>query len=83
MGPNHPDTAGTKYNLACNAALAGHAGEALALLKDAVAHGLSPLTSQHMAEDSDLQSLHGKPEFEALVAAVQKSSSGTGSEGKK
>jgi serine/threonine protein kinase len=83
MGPNHPDTAGTKYNLACNAALAGHAGEALSLLKDAVAHGLSPLTSQHMAKDSDLQSLHGKPEFEALVAAVQKSSSGTGSEAKK
>jgi Tetratricopeptide repeat len=84
MGPNHPDTAGTKYNLACNAALAGHSGEALALLKDAVAHGLSPLTSQHMVEDSDLQSLHGKPEFEALVAAVQKNSDpGKGAEAKK
>jgi hypothetical protein len=49
-----------------------------------VAHGLSPLTSQHMVEDSDLQSLHGKPEFEALVAAVQKNSDqGKGAEPKK
>jgi eukaryotic-like serine/threonine-protein kinase len=74
MGLDHPDTAGTKYNLACNAALAGHRSEALVLLKDAIDHGLSPLTGQHVAEDSDLKSLHGNPEFEALVAAIQKSS---------
>ncbi len=71
-GANHPDIAETKYNMACNAALAGHRAEALALLKDAVEHGLSPLNKQHMIEDSDLKSLHGNPEFEALVAEVQK-----------
>jgi eukaryotic-like serine/threonine-protein kinase len=73
LGPEHSDTAGTMYNLACNAALAGHREEALALLKEALAHGLSPLTKQHIAEDSDLKSLHGNPEFEALLATAQKS----------
>ena len=71
-GANHPDIAETKYNMACNAALAGHRAEALALLKDSVEHGLSPLNKQHMIEDPDLKSLHGNPEFEALVAEVQK-----------
>ena len=71
MGPDHPDTAGTKYNLGCNAALAGHSTEALAFLRDALEHGLSPLTKEHMVDDSDLKSLHGKPEFEALVAQAQ------------
>jgi serine/threonine protein kinase len=72
-GPDHPDTAATKYNLACNAALEGHPKEALALLKEAIDHGLSPLNNLHMADDPDLKSLHGNPEFEALVAIVQKS----------
>jgi len=71
-GANHPDTAETKYNMACNAALEGRRAEAFALLKDAIDHGLSPLNKQHMLEDSDLKSLHGSPEFEALVAQVQK-----------
>ncbi len=72
-GVNNPDTAETEYNLACNAALAGHKPEALALLKEAFEHGLSPLNKKHMAEDPDLRSLHGNPEFEALVAEGQKS----------
>ena len=71
LGPDHPDTAGTKYNLACNAALGGHRKEALALLQDALDHGLSPITSLHMVEDSDLKSLHGDPAFAALVSRVQ------------
>ena len=72
-GVNNPDTAETEYNLACNAALGGHKAEALALLKEAFEHGLSPLNKKHMAEDPDLKSLHGNPEFEALVAEGQKS----------
>ena len=72
-GENHPDTAMTKYNLACNAALAGNKSEALALLKDALDHGLSPLNREHMADDSDLKSLHGNPEFQGLVAEANKS----------
>ena len=71
LGPNHPDAADTKYNLACNAALGGHRKESLAWLRDAIAHGLSPITSSHMAEDSDLKSLHGDPEFEAMVVAAK------------
>jgi eukaryotic-like serine/threonine-protein kinase len=72
LGPDHPDAAGTKYNLACNAALGGHRKEAFALLQDALDHGLSPITSLHMVEDSDLKSLHGDPAFTALVTLVQK-----------
>jgi len=72
LGPDHPDTADTKYNLACNAALGGHRKEALAWLRDAIDHGLSPITSSRMGEDSDLKSLHGAPEFEAMVAAAKK-----------
>jgi len=72
LGPDHPDTADTKYNLACNAALGGQRKEALALLRDAIAHGLSPITNSHMGEDSDLKSLHGDPDFEAMVAAAKK-----------
>jgi serine/threonine protein kinase len=72
LGPDHPDTAGTRYNLACNAALWGHRREALALLRDARDHGLSPITSSHMAKDSDLKSLYGDPEFEEMVATAQK-----------
>ena len=73
LGENNPDTAMTKYNLACNAALAGNRTEALEFLKDAMDHGLSPLNREHMAEDDDLKSLHGNPEFDALVAEGQKS----------
>jgi hypothetical protein len=43
------------------------------LLKDALDHGLSRINRQHMADDSDLRSLHGDPEFEALLAEAQKS----------
>ncbi len=72
-GANHPDTAETKYNHGLQRrARRGISAEALALLKDAIEHGLSPLNKKHMAEDSDLKSLHGDPEFEALVAEVQK-----------
>ena len=73
LGENNPDTALTKYNLACNAALAGHQGEALTFLRDSLDHGLSPLNREHMADDSDLKSLHGNPQFEVLVAEAHKS----------
>ena len=78
MGADHPDTAATKYNLGCNAALAGHPSEALAYLKDALDHGLSPLTREHMAEDTDLRSLHGNPQFEALLAEARGKTEGKG-----
>jgi non-specific serine/threonine protein kinase/serine/threonine-protein kinase len=72
LGPDHPDAAMTKYNLACNAALEGHKQEALKLLKESIDHGLSPLNRARLGDDSDLKSLHGNPEFEAIVAAGRK-----------
>ena len=72
LGPEHPDTAATKYNLACNAALAGHSAEALTWLRDAIAHGLSMLNVSRMTDDTDLVSLHGNTEFEAMIATANK-----------
>jgi serine/threonine protein kinase/Flp pilus assembly protein TadD len=67
LGPEHPEVALTKYNLACNLALQGHRDEALAFLRDAVDHGL-PSRGPGLEQDSDLQSLHGDPRFDAVVA---------------
>jgi non-specific serine/threonine protein kinase/serine/threonine-protein kinase len=70
LGPNHPETASTKYDLACNLALTGRRAEAVALLRDAVDHGLSPNNAYAIERDSDLKSLHGMPDFVALVARI-------------
>jgi Tetratricopeptide repeat len=67
LGPDHPDTATTTYNLACLAARQGEHDEALALLREAFEHGLAPNVGLAMKEDSDLATLHGDPRFEALV----------------
>ncbi len=67
LGPEHPETALTKYNLACNLALSGHREEALVFLRDAVDHGL-PARGPTIEQDSDLQSLHGDPRFDAIAA---------------
>jgi tetratricopeptide (TPR) repeat protein len=72
LGPDHPQTAGTKYNLACNLALSGHREEALAVLRDALDHGLRRRDALGLAQDSDLQSLHADPRFAALVAEAKK-----------
>jgi hypothetical protein len=42
VGPEDPDTASTTYTLACSAAHTRRTAEALALLRDAVSHGLRP-----------------------------------------
>jgi tetratricopeptide (TPR) repeat protein len=68
LGPEHPDTAASIYGLACIAARSGKRGKALSLLQEAVDHGLSPINDLHMQKDDDLESLHGDPRFEALVA---------------
>jgi len=68
LGAEHPDTAGIKYNLACNMALRGRRSEAIALLRDAMEHGL-PLRSALMIEsDADFRSLLGDARFKLLVA---------------
>ena len=71
LGPDHPVTASTKYNLACNAALRGRRDEAIAVLRDALDHGLAADTAAGMSQDEDLKSLHGDPRFAALIAEVK------------
>jgi len=72
LGPDHPETAGSTYNLACLAARQGDRDKALDLLRESVDHGLAPNAVLGMAEDEDLQSLHGDSRFEKLLAEAQK-----------
>lgn len=68
LGPDHPDTAGSLYSLACLAALRGKSHEALSFLGEAIDHGLDPATDLGIGKDPNLKSLHGDPRFEAFVA---------------
>jgi tetratricopeptide (TPR) repeat protein len=68
FGPDHPITASSTYNLGCIAALIGRRNEAIALLSQAVDHGLDADLDMRIDRDSDLKSLHGDPEFTKLVA---------------
>lgn len=56
------------YNAGCAHALMGDADEAIKALTDSQAMGFS---LQNAFEDSDLDSLHGDPRFEALLARSQ------------
>jgi hypothetical protein len=71
-GPHSPHIAGTTYGLACLAARSGKKSAALALLREAIDHGLSAEVIQQMDKDEDLNSLHGDPTFEAMLAARKK-----------
>ena len=68
LGPNHPDTAMSTYNLGGIALHKGKRDEALALLREAVDHGLAPNIALHMEKDPDLAALYGDPRFATLVA---------------
>jgi Tfp pilus assembly protein PilF len=68
LGPEHPDTAQTLYNLACAAAHRGDKERAIALLSQSVDHGLPRNDSLGIENDTDLTSLHGDARFVALVA---------------
>jgi non-specific serine/threonine protein kinase/serine/threonine-protein kinase len=69
-GPDHPDTAVSRYDLACIAAHRGQSDRALALLRQAVDHGLDRPTALGLETDVDLKSLHGNPGFNALISHV-------------
>ena len=51
--------------------LSGHRGEAIAVLRDAVDHGLPVETALAMDQDEDLKLLHSDQRFQALVAEVK------------
>lgn len=55
------------YNLACSLALVGRKKEAVGALRKALRLGYDDRA--HLMSDSDLKSLHGEPEFQALVNA--------------
>src|SRR5947208_5561387 len=55
-------------NLACVAAHEGKRDEAFSLLREAIDHGIPPSLDLGIENDSDLQSLHGDPRFDAIVA---------------
>jgi eukaryotic-like serine/threonine-protein kinase len=68
LGPESPDTAVSVYNLSCAAARRGDKERAIALLRQAVDHGLFPYVDLAIDQDPDLESLHGDPRFAALVS---------------
>ena len=70
LGESHPDTLWSVYNLGCVAALRGDREQALDWLRKAVDSGFT--AADWMTKDPDLASLHGDPEFEAIVAEVKK-----------
>ena len=57
------------YDLACLSALRSESERALDWLRQAVGSGYT--NADQMMEDSDLESLRGDPEFEAIVAEVK------------
>lgn len=71
MGPNQPEVAVTKYDLATMLARNGQKDEALSLLRDALDHGYPPREAMEMETDAWLNPLHGDPRFAALVATVK------------
>jgi non-specific serine/threonine protein kinase/serine/threonine-protein kinase len=67
LGRDHPYTAESTYKLATIAALTGHAPKAIALLRDAVDHGLLATTVDYIPSDPDFRTLHKDPRFRDLL----------------
>ncbi len=66
-GEHSPSAALAKYNLACLMARVGDKEAALALVADAVDHGLIPDAALQLESDDDLAALRTDPRFEAVV----------------
>ena len=71
LGPEQPETAETKYDLACLLALRGETDEALSLLGQAI----DPRIDLKIENDPDFASLHTDPRFATLVAHAKKQAS--------
>ena len=71
-GADDARTAGTTYNLACVAVRAGKKEEALALLREAMEHGLGADVAGAMGKDTDLAGLQGEAGFAEIVEEGKK-----------
>jgi len=71
FGPDHPRTHSTLRNLACLAALQGDRDKAIEHLNQLLARGYQD-EEISIAEDPDLESLHGDPGFEAILAELRR-----------
>jgi hypothetical protein len=71
LGPSHPSTALSEYNLASMLARKGDHDEALSVLRAAVNHGLRADVALAIEKDADFNSLHGDPRFAAVVALTK------------
>lgn len=71
QGPEGPGTALAVYNLACMEARAGKRDLAIGHLRHAIEHGLIARNLLAMVTDTDLNSLHGDPRFQQLVALAK------------
>jgi eukaryotic-like serine/threonine-protein kinase len=77
LGSEHPETAATVYHLGCLAAHRGDKDKAIALLNQAVDHGLARRDELEIEKDPRLAPLHADPRFAALVAhAKEKAAQG-------
>lgn len=65
LGPNHPDTAESEYNLATIDVATGKRDEAFQML---TSHGFSAADDRALASDPEFKILHADPRFEFLVA---------------
>ena len=72
LGPDHPETALANYNLACLNANLNRPDETLDYLRAALGHGMSAQQELAVESDPDLNSLHGDPRFEAILADIHR-----------
>lgn len=81
LGSGHVDTAESLFSLGCLEALRGRRPEALDYLRRALPGGAAAPWMRGIAEDSDLASLRGDPEFGRIVDEVKKRAQQAGKKG--
>ena len=72
LGPKHPDTALSVFNLGVIAARRGRADEAFRLIDDALDRGLPGVSGKSLGETPELASLRSDPRFSALVVKADR-----------